>query len=278
VLWMTALLAVLALGFLGSTRTGLQIAHNDYELAKARAIADAGVSLALLGLLDSTAENQWQADGEERIFSYGDGTIRIRLQDEAGKVDLNVAPSELIAGVFRALGVDDAESVRLAAAITEWKLLRRAAWGEAGKRFTGPFLSIDELRLIPGIPASIAREAALFFTVYSGRERVDALTAPAAVLRGIPTANPREVEAFIAERARLGPLPGLLPPLTGAQGYLAHAALQAVTIRSAGISESGTSFIRECVVWLTRVPRAPYRVLEWRAGRRDESEAKSPPS
>jgi len=63
VIWVLALLAVLIIGFSGDARTELLVARNHYESAGARGIADAGVSLAIFGILDPAPEAQWQADG-----------------------------------------------------------------------------------------------------------------------------------------------------------------------------------------------------------------------
>ena len=104
VIWVLALLAVLIVGFSGDARTELLVASNHYESAGARAIADAGVSLAIFGILNPAPEAQWQADGRVREVSYADGTIRIRIQDEGGKIDLNAAAPELLAGLLSSAG------------------------------------------------------------------------------------------------------------------------------------------------------------------------------
>src|SRR5579864_8944428 len=95
VLWVMALLAVMVVGFAGDARTELKLARNQAEAAQARAIADTGVSLALLNLLESTEETAWHLDGEAHSLAYGDGAIRVSVQDEGGKIDLNLAPTAL---------------------------------------------------------------------------------------------------------------------------------------------------------------------------------------
>src|SRR5262245_46643626 len=63
VLWMLALLSVLAVGFVGNARTNLLIARNQYEQAQARALAEAGMQLAILGVLDPSLFPGWRLDG-----------------------------------------------------------------------------------------------------------------------------------------------------------------------------------------------------------------------
>src|SRR5476651_2679089 len=91
------------------------------ETAQARALAEAGVFLSIPRLLDPTPETQWRPDGKERGIEYGGGAIRVTLQDEGGKIDLNAAPDELLAGLFDVLGVGPDEAARLVDAIADWK-------------------------------------------------------------------------------------------------------------------------------------------------------------
>src|SRR5262249_51339298 len=64
VLWILALLATLVLGFVAMARTDLRIVANDTRLARARGIADAGVTLAILAAFDQQAATKWSADGQ----------------------------------------------------------------------------------------------------------------------------------------------------------------------------------------------------------------------
>lgn len=268
------LLAVLLVGFAGDARTELLLARNHYESAGARAIADAGVSLAIFGVLDSSPDSQWHADGRPRAFAYGTGTIRVAVQDEAGKIDLNMAPPELLAGLLRTLGVANADAAAIVQAIAD---RRQTSVPNAGRRNRpalarrspdDAFRAIDELRLVPGMTRALFDRIAPFVTVYSGMADVDPLTAPPEVLRSLPGTNAAEIETFIAARERLGPAPGELPPLSGAGGFLAHRALQTATIISEGKTGGGTTFTRQVVVSLSPDPGTPYAVLSWRQASR----------
>jgi general secretion pathway protein K len=263
VLWVMALLAVMVVGFAGDARTELKLVRNQADAAEARAIADTGVSLALLNILENTEETAWHLDGEPHDLAYGDGAIRVSVQDEGGKIDLNLAPSALLAGLFRTLGIPGAEA--LAAAIQEW---RRQHGGEAADgpplARTGPFLALEQLRAVPGITGAVYVRAAPFLTVYTRRDRVDPLTAPAEVLLSLPGARPAEVDAFVAARDRLGPVPGGLPALNGVGDSIAHAGLEVVTITSEGRTASGARFIRQAVVTAAARGGAPYQILAWR--------------
>src|SRR5215831_14738479 len=149
VLWVMALLAVMVVGFAGDARTELKLARNQADAAEARAIADTGVSLALLNVLDENQSTTWHLDGEPHSLAYGDGAIRVSVQDEGGKIDLNLAAPTLLAGLFRTLGIAGAEA--LAAAIQDWR--RQHGGDAAGEPLprTGPFLALEQLRAVPGV-------------------------------------------------------------------------------------------------------------------------------
>jgi general secretion pathway protein K len=262
VLWVMALLAVMVVGFAGDARTELKLARNQADAAQARAIADTGVSLALLSVLDNNEDTAWRIDGATHSLAYGDGAISVSVQDEGGKIDLNLAPPALLAGLFRTLGIADPEA--LAAAIQEWRRQHGAEAADEPLARTGPFLALEQLRAVPGVTAAAYARAAPFLTVYTRRDRVDPLTAPAEVLLSLPGARPAEVDAFLAARDRLGPVPGGLPALNGIGDFIAHAGLEVVTITAEGRTASGARFIRQAVVSASARGGAPYQILAWR--------------
>ena len=286
VVWVLALLAVLIVGFSGDARTELLLARNNYESAGARAIADTGVSLAIFGVLDPMPETQWPADGRQRVLRYADGTIRVSVQDEGGKIDLNAAPPEFLSGLLRSVGLSPADAFRLAQTIDEWRQAqqqadappagRRGASRAVVRRQATTFRVIEDLRLVPGVTRDIYDRVAPFVTVYSGVADIDPLTAPPQVLRSLPDVNAAEVEDFLSARQRLGPVPGQLPSLTGAAGgFLAHRVLQNATVISEGKTAGGTTFTRAAVVSLSADPSAPYSILSWRQASREPRAAET---
>lgn len=262
VLWVLALLTVVVVTFSGEARTDLQIARNQNEAAQARAIADAGVTLAILGLFDPAPATRWTADGKDHALAYGGGTIRVSVQDEAGKIDLNYAPAAMLAGLFQTQGSEDVDG--LTSAVIAWRN-GAGAVAQNARPANGapsqPFLAIDELRLVPGMTRAIYDRVAPFVTVYSSDARINPLTAPAEVLKSLPGATAQQVDDYLAERAQPGSSPGLLP---GAGIFTTGGALRVFTVTSQGRTANGVAFTREAVAVLTGVPEAPYRFLSWR--------------
>jgi general secretion pathway protein K len=273
VIWVLALMTVLIIGFTGTSHTELLLARNNYDGARAAAIADAGVSVAMVRLLDASGDGQ--ADGRTRVMPFADGSVRVTVQDEAGKVDLNVAPPDLMAGVFQSLGVAGSDATSLANAVVDWRARRKAGMaaatgGDAAEEY-GAFLSIDELRLVPGMTRAIYDRLRPYVTVYAPIGRIDPLTAPAEVLRGLPGINPAQLAAFLEARDKSGAVPGALPPLNGVTRFLAHAGLHAATIRAVGQTADGTRFVREAIIVVNGEVGQPYKVVAWRQGRDEDA-------
>lgn len=270
VLWVLALLAVLVLTFSGEARTDLQIARNQNAAAQARAIADAGVTLAILGVFDPSPATQWSADGREHLLSFGGGTIRVSVQDEAGKIDLNYAPAAMLTGLFQTLGLKDFDG--LTEAVLAWRNGGSGA-GQTENAANGPpshpFLAVDELRLLPAVTRAIYDLVAPFVTVYSSDARINPLTAPAEVLRSMPGATAQEVDNFLAARAQAGSAPAALPVLAESGIYTMEGPTHVFTVTSQGQTASGAGFTREAVALLTGVPEAPCRFLSWREAHRE---------
>jgi general secretion pathway protein K len=284
VLWVLSLLSVIAAGLISQTHTELQITRNMTETARARALAEAGVFLAIPRMLDPASETQWRPDGRERSIEYGGGEIRIALRDEAGKIDINTAPDELLAGLFDVLGVAPDEAAHLVDAIADWKDeddLRRVNGAEkddykrAGLAWVprnGPFEAVEELRLVLGMTPELYERMLPFVTIYSQLARISPATAPEEVLRSVPGANADMIARFVAARARSDTV---LPVLPGLEQFMSSAAARAVTIRSEGRTPGGGLFVREAVVEATGKRETPYLLRAWRQARDvDATEAK----
>ena len=105
-IWVLALLALLGAEVAANSRSAAVVSRNRLDLAQLRASADAGVTLAVMGLLDPVVSARWQADGRVYDRRYADQRLAITVADEAGKIDLNTAPKEPIAGLLNEFGAD----------------------------------------------------------------------------------------------------------------------------------------------------------------------------
>ncbi len=295
VLWGLVLLAVIAAAFTTETRTEVTLARNLVENAKAKALADAGVHAAMLGLHRREVEKRWRADGTLYSMSSGEGEVSIVIDDEAGKIDLNAAPDELIQGLFTAVGLADAEAQALTAAIADFRdpddlthiggaedaEYRAAglAWGPKNR----PFEAVEELHQVLGMTREIYALAAPGLTVHSRSRGVDVTVAPTIVLLALPGVDPAAVEAFTEQRksrtgegeqaagqmagaelggTRVTTLPGL------GRKYASRSRGRVFTVRAEARVRSGAIFVREAVISMTRNNERPFKIHAWRRGKR----------
>jgi general secretion pathway protein K len=275
VLWVLALLSFLLVGFAGDARTEFLLARNQYETAHARAIADAGVTMAVVGVLDTSPDTTWPADGTERELSYDGGTLRVRVQDEGGKVDLNTAPPEVLLNLMRVLGTPNDQAESVIQSFVDWRTRHQPAPVQNGQILqtlnapTGAFAAIEEFRLVPGVTRELYDRVLPFITIYSGLPDIDQLTAPEPVLLSLPGMSASQVENFIAERQQAAGNLDAITALSGA-GVLARRPVRSATVTSEGRTAAGVTFTREAVVAITREPASPFHLLAWRQGRRAE--------
>jgi len=97
VLWVVLLLAVIAGSLTMLTRTEIGLSRNLVLSAKAEALAEGGVYLAIGELLTPASSPQ---DGNRKWQVETDaGHLDISYVDVTGRIDLNIAPPELIAGL-----------------------------------------------------------------------------------------------------------------------------------------------------------------------------------
>jgi general secretion pathway protein K len=286
VLWVLVLLALMAANFTRITRTETNLARNMVENAKAEALADAAVHRAVLGLLETDDRARWRIDGTAYLYEFGGGTVRIVVEDEGGKIDLNNGEIEHLQGLFQVLGVEDDRASALADAIADFRDeddLRHLNGAEdsdydaAGLSYGAKddrFAVVAELRQVLGMTRELYDLAAPFLTVYSNRSSVNTATAPREVLLAAPDMTDSEVEDILATRgsgedeatavsvpsATTAPGEGLLTDSTRVSAP--------VTLRAEAEVPGGAVFVREAVVQLTSGGNPPFQVLAWRTGKR----------
>jgi general secretion pathway protein K len=263
-------MAILVVGFSGDARTQLQLARNQNEAATAQAIADAGVSFAILGVFDPSPATQWRADGRQHVIRYGGGVLQISLQDEGGKIDINVAPLALLNNLFQVVGIPNAQ--QLARAIAAARPQRSPDdIGRSPEVETAPaFAAVEELRRIPGMDKASYDSVAPFVTVYSGSPRFDPMTAPRAVLLSLPNAQEDAIDRFIVQRAAASAIAADFAVVADHPDFASAAPLRVFTVRSEAETATGARFVRAAVVTLLGPAETPYRILAWRSVVRDD--------
>jgi general secretion pathway protein K len=261
VLWACTLLAVLLGGYVVLARTeGLQ---TRYQFAQTRAYyaAEAGFAQAIYALLDPQPQQRWIADGRLYTLRFDDAEVDVTVIDEGGKVDLNAALPEVLAGLFRAAGSRGDEARRLAAAVVAWRSPAPAgpdfAAMNGAKPRHAPFASLEELQQVPGMTFALYQRIAEDITLWSGRAMPDPASASALVLAAMPGMTPAQIAQIMQARLK-------------ANRASALAAATGVThsIRAEATLAGGTRAVLRATVRLQggRSGAQPYAVLHWQEG------------
>ncbi len=284
VLWMLALLTVIAQNLAFSSRTDILVATNLAAQAQAQAYADAAVFRAAHQLANFPASNpntldptRWKPDGLERLWRFGNAELRVTILGEAGKLGLNTAPPQLFVGLFLSAGLGQAEAEALADAILDWRDAddlrhprgaERADYLAAGLRHgpaNGHFIAIDELQQVIGMTQTLFRLIEPLISVHNHQAGIDTATAPRGVLLALPNAIPNEVDQFIQQRQELLEQGLPAPPFAPAQGLTGSPDGSTFSIHVRVELGDNTRFYRQAVVRLTGSSNEPVAVLAWRA-------------
>jgi len=287
VLWAITLLAVIAGNFAFSMRNEAQIARNLTSTAQAKAIAEAGVQRAWLELTKPPTDPQrWQANGVAHELTFANASVRVVLEDESGKIDLNAAPDALLKGLFVSAGLSEEASVSLLDAVLDWRdpdKFRRLHGAEAddylaaGKSYgpsNAPFETVDELQRVLGMTPGLYRKLAPALTVYSKQPGVNTAVASREVLLAIPGVNPVAVDQYLAQRQSLLSSDQKVPAFAGAGVFASGSTgLPTFAVRSEARLPDGTVFVRVAMARLAQDPRQPVAVLDWADGEAEQMTA-----
>ena len=278
VLWMTILLSVMAASFAISMSTESRLTRNRVDVLRARYLAEAGIHLALIGLLHDDPGKRWPTDGAIRELSFWGANVRVSILDETGKIDLNVAPSPLLDGILRVSGVADEIRRPLVDAILDWrdKDQLRHPQGAEDRDYTAAGLSygakdegftdIQELRLVLGMTPELFRKLEPIVTVHSNRRDINPAVAPREVLLAMPGYDEAQVQDLIAARqaggeqttGSSGTPPGQArdtAPAAGTFGITAEARL------NTGVTAGVAATVR-----LESQQQQPFTILAWKEG------------
>ena len=279
VLWLTALLTVIAGGFAYAMRNEAQAARNTISQAQARALADGAVARTVFELMrPRTIPGVWAADGLVHVWDEDGMHVAAAAVDESGKIDVNAVTDALLLSLLETAGQLDVDTAgRLVDAIGDWKDaddLRRpngaesAEYQAAGlsyKPANAAFETVADLQRVLGMTPALFARLAGNLTVYSGAPGINPQFASRAVLMALPGATDGIVDTYIAQRAAAlaaaQPLPVL--PLAGA-----GAPVNVWRVHAEVTAPDGVVYVREAVLRPNPDQRRPLTVLSWQEGER----------
>ena len=214
--------AAMALALLSATRMGIDDAAAERAALEASAAADAGFAMAMSKLLSDDPTERWSIDARVRRLVYDHAEIRVRIEDERGKVPIARLDEKLATRLLEEVGLTG-DRLRIARdSLLDWTDddddarpfgAEAAYYQAAGIRPANGFLgSIEELRSIRGFDAETVERIKPLATAYTAMAGFDSKNAnpralaimeegggeggPAAIERAREAAGQRTAIAF----------------------------------------------------------------------------------
>lgn len=227
VLWVLSLLTIMAGSFALSMRREAAIVTGSSHNAQAMAVAESGLAVAELMLLNPDQLQRWRTDGSLYQLDYVKSKVRIQLLAEVGKIDVNSADQTLLQNLMTSSPLDTEQQNQLINALLDWRdsddlvRLEGAEKGEYKKQGLSyqpsnkPFQSLEELQLVLGMTEQVFKWLENRVTVYSGQPKVDLTQATKEVLLVLPGIDTSLIDNYIAVRTEnaINGLPA--PPFEG---------------------------------------------------------------
>lgn len=140
VLWVLTFMIVIAGEFCHTMKTGINITRNFKESAEAFYIARAGISTAIINLINNNqstpkskelfTENdmdededsvKWRINARIQNILFGRGEFKVRLENESGKVNINRAGKQLLKMALNRFDCDDHDRDVIVDSIIDWR-------------------------------------------------------------------------------------------------------------------------------------------------------------
>jgi general secretion pathway protein K len=170
--------ALMALTIINAVRGPTIMASAELDRARLSAAADAGIALAIQGLLQDDPVRRWKIDGKPRQIAFDGITLSVIVEDERGKIALNLINKNQVERMFSAFGLSGAALETAVDGFMDWRdenfearprgAERRFYEGRRIQPRNGELRSVGELALINGVGQRLASRIAPFATVNFG--------------------------------------------------------------------------------------------------------------
>ena len=231
VLWTGLALLLGVAAFMATSRQEALQVRVEVASARATELARSGLNVALADL-GRVTDDQVRAprDGTPVTLTMAEGRVTYRIQDEAGKVDINRTPPQVLAPILQRIG--EAEGVDAFDAVNVAQALEGMGQSSAvASRSVG-----DAIRRV-GLGAETARIADTYLTTLNFTSQVNPRTAAPEVLSAIPGLGPSDVAEIVARRES----GQQMPRLGSASAWLAERPGPVYTIESTADLSTGGS-------------------------------------
>jgi general secretion pathway protein K len=265
VLWAVAIISFVLVAVNFTAQSEVFVARNSIAIARARHAAEGGIQIGLARLLARQADPNAAFDGTPEPADIAGTPVGIAITDEAGKIDINVAPMELLVGLFKAIGRPPAEATLLACQIVNHRGDSDPACGPAStERRPHPlFSSTGELAFLPGFDPATYAAVADYVTVRTRATAIDPRAASRTVLLAIPGATASVVDTYLGQRAAFRDLgPDTIEEALVASPALMLSQRHDFTIRAHAVA-GAAQYTVDMEVRLTPGAERPFTIVAW---------------
>ena len=279
VLWILLLITISTGAYTLMARMDQLEAHTVISSTRARMAAESGINLAVLGLRDPDELTRLIPDGRPYEYQVEDVMIEVAVTDERGKVDINYVDEETLLNLLEGNGLEEDQATILAATILDWKdtdEIERANGAELeayeslgldagpGNR---PFLMIEEILQVLGMPWDLFQKMAPGLTVFSEAGIPDPVYAPLEALLALPDMTEEDARNFIEDRQSEDATKGAGVALPNGQVAMAHGRGLTYSVLAKATLPNGIWDQVEATIRLGGTTEGPpYKVLRWREG------------
>jgi general secretion pathway protein K len=302
VILILTLISVLILSWAQEWRTEIKLASNFGEAHKCQRLAEAGIYYALGKMLTAkTGESTglraiapqtqgasgdlWQGDQRPHGLELQDGMVEVRIADEGGKINLNLASEALLRNFFTGLGLPEPQIRTMVDSLQDWRMRGSypRLYGAKSAYYlsldppyvakNGKFETVEELAWVRGFEASpLIPHLSRYLTVQATTGGINLNTAPLEVL--LAMGFPRDATRNIMATRQAMPLQNFQAiaqeganPLLSQGVQISFQSSPFFTITSTGMVKKnrGRRTIK-AIVRLDINQRVPWVILSWYDG------------
>lgn len=263
VLWFLVLLGLLGANLLREARATYYAVSTDIVRLQAQAAADGAINFVVQNLLDPLGSTPHSLSGEFTNIRLLDRDVAIKVEDEAGKIDVNTANFPLLSTVIQGVGVPPREADFISENVVAWRSPQNTTmmddldkpYLEAGRSYgprRGPFRAIPELRLVLGMTDAIQAAVVPFTTIWSDHADIDRGAASDTILGLLATVGDSLAVSEIQKRKSSSNV-----------GTSSRPVLNHTFSIIARVTSTNVVVERRAVVRFVSRKRKPYVVLDW---------------
>ncbi len=206
VVWFLAAMSLLVAGIVYQARVDVRMAQIHVAQARVEAAGDGATRLMLAALASGQLQRQGEAQTFSGEFRVGDDLVRVELVPQAGLININGAPAELLAELFAGPGgLQPGDAQQLALSVVQWRATgsgRRALGGGMSQ-----FDTVEDLLKVNGVSRTLLDNIRDYIAAPGpGGAGLDWMAAPSALLERFRDRHPQQVAAALKRREKLADL------------------------------------------------------------------------